>query len=269
MVMILIGERINGSFKDIGQAIQERNPGTIQEWARRQAQAGASYLDVNMGAASRIPEDFVWLVQTACQATDVPLSIDSNRLEMLSAGLVAYREAVGNRPVIINSTTAEDSKLKPILALAVEHDAALIGLAMDERGSPQDVDRRVELGAKVFVEALEAGLSPERLYLDPIVMPLKFMQEQGKNVLEAIQQFTMLSDPPPHISIGLSNVGSKAQERKLINRTFLVMAISQGLDAAILDVCDAEMVAEVATAALVLNQDIYSDGYLKAYGTGN
>jgi cobalamin-dependent methionine synthase I len=67
----------------------------------------------------------------------------------------------------------------------------------------------------------------------------------------------------------LSNVGSKAQERKLINRTFLVMAISQGLDAAILDVCDAEMVAEVVTAALVLNQDIYSDGYLKAYGTGN
>jgi 5-methyltetrahydrofolate corrinoid/iron sulfur protein methyltransferase len=127
----------------------------------------------------------------------------------------------------------------------------------------------VELGAKIFAEAIEAGLSPERLYLDPVAMPLKFMQEQGKNVLDAIQQFTMLSDPPPHISIGLSNVGSKAQERKLINRTFLVMAISQGLDAAILDVCAPDMVAEVATAALIVNKEIYSDGYLRAYGTGS
>lgn len=233
----------------------------------RQARAGASYLDVNMGAASRSPDDFVWLIQTACQVTDVPLCVDSNRIEMLSEGLVAYREAAGDRPVIINSTTAEDNKLMPILELAVEHDAALIGLAMDERGSPQDVAQRVELGAKVFMEALEAGLSPERLYLDPIVMPLKFMQEQAKYVLEAIGQFTMLSDPPPHISIGLSNMGSKAPERKLINRTFLMMAISQGLDTAILDVCDAGMIAEVATAELILNQEIYSDGYLKAHGT--
>jgi 5-methyltetrahydrofolate corrinoid/iron sulfur protein methyltransferase len=84
-------------------------------------------------------------------------------------------------------------------------------------------------------------------------------------VLNAIQQMTMLSDPPCHISIGLSNVSSKTEERKLINRTFMVMALAMGLDTAILDVCDEELRQSVATAELLLGMEIYSDGYLKAY----
>jgi 5-methyltetrahydrofolate corrinoid/iron sulfur protein methyltransferase len=76
---------------------------------------------------------------------------------------------------------------------------------------------------------------------------------------------TMLSDPPPHISIGLSNISSKTEERKLINRTFMVMAMAMGLDAAILNVCDAEMMQAVATAEILAGQEIYSDAFLKAY----
>jgi 5-methyltetrahydrofolate corrinoid/iron sulfur protein methyltransferase len=167
--------------------------------------------------------------------------------------------------VILNSTTAEDSKLIPLLELAVEYKAGIMGVVMDERGSPQDVDRRMELAGKIFAAATEAGLSPTDIYLDPIVMPVKFMQDQPKHVLNAIQQMTMLSDPPPHISIGLSNISSKAEERKLINRTFMVMAMAMGVDAAILDVCDEELRAAVATAELLLGMEIYSDGYLKAY----
>ena len=136
---------------------------------------------------------------------------------------------------------------------------------MDERGSPQDVDRRVELGGKIFASALDAGIPPDQIFLDPIVMPVKFMQDQAKQVLDAIQQLTMLSDPPPHISIGLSNIASKTEERKLINRTFLVMAMAVGLDTAIMNVCDEEMMQAVATAEILLGQEIYSDAYLKAY----
>jgi 5-methyltetrahydrofolate corrinoid/iron sulfur protein methyltransferase len=265
MGIILIGERINGSFKDVGRAIQEKAKDVVQERARRQQKAGARYLDVNMGAASRDVQDFVWLVKTVVEATPLPLSLDCNKLEHFRVGLQAYREAAPDRPVLINSTTAEDGKLGPLLELAVQYDAALLGVVMDERGSPQDIDRRVELGAKIFGAALEAGLPTERIFLDPIVMPVKFMQDQARNVLAAIQQFTMLSDPPPHISIGLSNVASKTEERKLINRTFMVMAMAMGLDAAILDVSDQELMAAVLTAELLLNREIYSDGYLKAY----
>jgi len=265
MSITLIGERINGSFKDVGRAIQERDKTVIQDWIARQTQDGADYLDVNMGAASRKPDDFAWLVETVASSTSLPLSIDCNRLDMFRIGLKAYRNTVGDRPVILNSTTAEDSKLIPLLELASEHKAGILGVVMDEKGSPQDVDRRLELGGKIFAAAMDAGIPIEQIYLDPIVMPVKFMQDQAKNVLNAIQQMTTLSDPPPHISVGLSNISSKAEERKLINRTFMVMAMAVGLDAAILNVCDEEMRQAIATAELMLGMEIYSDAYLKAY----
>lgn len=259
--MILIGERINASFKDIKRAIQEKDKGPIQEWARKQAAAGADYLDVNIGAASRKPEDMAWLVEVVQEAVPTPIAVDSTNVEIIKAGL----KALDGRPAIINSTTAEDSKLEQLIPLALEYNAGLIGLAMDERGSPQDVTRRVENGAKIFAAAVEAGLPPERIYLDPILMPLKFMQDQAKNVLEAIREYTMLSDPPPHISVGLSNICSKAAERSLISRTFVVMAMAMGLDAAVLNVLDEELLNAIATAELILNKEIYSDSYLQAF----
>jgi len=263
--MILIGERINGSFKDIAQAIKEKNKEPIREWAWKQTESGADYLDVNLGAVSKSPEDFAWLIQMVCEAVPTPLSIDCNKRDLMQAGLQTYREIAPSRPLLINSTTAEDDKLIPFVEFAVQYDGGLIGVVMDECGSPQDVDRRVELGAKIFATASEAGLPADRIYLDPIVMPLKFMQDQACHVLEAIRQFTMISDPPPHISIGLSNASSKAEERALINRTFLVMAMTCGCDAAICNVMDQELVNAVATAELILNKEIYSDSYLKAH----
>ena len=266
MATILIGERINGSFKDVLKAVQEKDPGVIKEWVAKQESAGADYLDVNMGTASRDADDFAWLVRVAAESAAVPLSIDCNRLDMFTAGLRTYREVVGDeRAVLINSTTAEDSKLFPLLEMAAQYKAGIVGVVMDERGSPQDVDRRVELGGTIFAAALDAGIPTDQIFLDPIVMPVKFMQDQAKQVLDAIQQLTMLSDPPPHISIGLSNVASKTEERKLINRTFLVMVMAMGLDTAIMNVCDEEMMQAVATAEILLGQEIYSDAYLKAY----
>ena len=266
MGIILIGERINGSFKDVGKAIQDKDKTVIREWITRQAAAGADYLDVNMGAASRSVDDFTWLVEAVAEATTMPISLDCNRLDMFSAGLKVIRNTVGgDRQVIINSTTAEDSKLVPLLEMASQYNAGILGVVMDETGSPQDVDRRVELGGKILASALDAGLSPEMIILDPIVMPVKFMQDQAKQVLLAVQQLAALSDPPPHISIGLSNVASKTEQKKLINRTFLVMAMAMGLDTAILNVCDEELMQAIATAEILLGQEIYSDAYLKAY----
>ena len=259
--MILIGERINAGFKDIARAIREHDPGPIQEWARKQAAAGADYLDVNIGAASKDPEDMAWLVRVVQEAVSTPICVDSNRPEVLEAGLAA----LDGRPALVNSTTAEDEKLAAIVPLAAKYDAGIIGVAMDERGSPQDVERRVENGAKIFAACIDAGIPPERIFLDPILMPIRFMQDQAVKVLEAIREYTLLSDPPPHISVGLSNICSKTKERSLITRTFLVMAMTVGLDAAICNVMDKDLLAAVATAELILNKEIYSDDYLKVW----
>lgn len=259
--MILIGERINAGFKDIARAIRERAKEPIQAWARRQAAAGADYLDLNIGAVSKDPRDMAWLVQVVQEAVPTAIAVDSTQPEILRAGL----EALDGRPALVNSTTAEDEKLAKIIPLAVEYNASLIGVVSDERGSPQDVARRVENAAKIFAAATEAGLTPDRIFLDPILMPIRFMQDQAKKVLEAIREFTLLSDPPPHISVGLSNISSGAKERRLFTRTFLVMAMAVGLDAAICNVLDEDLMAAVATAKVILNQEIYSDDYLKVW----
>ena len=258
--MILIAERINGGFRDIAQAIKGKNKGPIQKWAKLQTEAGADFLDVNMGAVTRDPDDMAWMVETVQEVVDTPISIDSPRMEVVKRGL-----EVCENERMINSTTAVAERLNGLIPLAVEYDAFLIGVASGDGGSPQDVGRRVENAATIFAAAVDHGLDTQKLFLDPIAMPLKFMQEQAKNILEAIRQLTVLSDPPPHITLGLSNMASDTNQRNLINRIFLVMAMGAGLDAAICDVTDKKVMDAVATAELILNNEIYSDSYLDTY----
>ena len=104
------------------------------------------------------------------------------------------------------------------------------------------------------------------LYLDPIVLPVNVAQAQVRAVLEAIREFRLLSDPAPKTVIGLSNVSQGAKARQIINRTFLVMAIAEGLDAAILDPLDKDLRDAMITAELIANKSIYCDSFLEAYG---
>ena len=168
---------------------------------------------------------------------------------------------VCKKPPLINSTTAADDKLEPIMALASEHNASVIGVVMDEAGAPKTADKRVENG-KILAKAMELGLEPDRVFLDPIVMPLKFMQEQAGQILEATRQFGLFSDPPPHVTCGLSNISNGTKNKSLINRIFLAMAINCGMDSAICDVMDRKLVNAAKTAELVMNREIYADAYL-------
>ncbi len=258
--MILIGERVNAGFKDIKAAIEGKDPKPIKKWARIQADAGASYIDVNLGTVSNKPADLCWMIEQVQEEVDVPISIDNNKPSML-------REAIPvcTKPPLINSTTAVEEKMNELFPLVAKHDASIIGLVMDESGSPTSADKRVENAAKLFEKALEHELSPQQLFIDPIIMPLKFMQEQAVEILNAVSQFRLLSEPPCHIVCGLSNISNGAKHQKLINRTFLVMLIAHGLDAAIMDVTDEEMIAGMLTAELVMNRSIYADSYIQAF----
>ncbi|MBS3765440.1 dihydropteroate synthase [Candidatus Bipolaricaulota bacterium] len=258
--MILIGERINAGFSDVKEALQNKEPDEIRSLARKQADAGADYLDINMGAVSKDPADMVWLVEVVEEVVDTPLSIDSQKAEIVEPAL---KECNGK--VLINSTTAQEEKLDKLIPLAVEYDASIIGITSGEEGAPQDVNGRLELAAKIFTKANEHGLDVEDLFIDPVAMPLKFMQEQASNLLESINQLSNISDPPPHISLGVSNMSSDASEKSLINRTFLVMAMAVGLDAAICNVLDDELMKSVATGEMILNEEIYNDSYVETY----
>ncbi len=257
--MFIIGERINGMFRSVARAIRERDAGAIADLARRQVSAGASALDLNTGPTGEDPaEVMTWLVQTVQDAVDVTLSLDSPKPAVIAAGLRACRGRA-----VINSTTGAAEKLDALLPLAVEFNAGLIALTIDERGIPRNAEARAEIALTIVARAMEAGLATDRLYLDPIVLPVNAAQAQGPEVLKAIPSFLALCEPTPHIIVGLSNVSQGALNRGLINRTFLTMAMAMGLDGAILDPLDQELMDALRTASVLLNREIYCDNYLQ------
>jgi len=275
--MILIGERINGMFKDVGAAIKDKDAKVIQELAKKQAQAGANYLDINVGTAAADQEDAMkWLVETI-QATPggckAGLCLDSQKPPVIAAGLKVADAANG---IILNSTPLNKKSDEQILDKYIEMaekagpKASIIALTMDKNGVPQDVDTRVAIAAQIIQKAMEKGFNTERIFIDPIILPVKVpnAQVQPGSILAAMDQIRFLAEPAPHMTIGLSNLSQGAVERGLINRVFLAMAISHGLDSAIVDVLDRQLMDLVATSEMLMNKQIYSDSFLKVYSAG-
>ncbi len=258
--MIIIGERINGMFKKVREAIQNKDAAYIQDLALRQVKAGANILDINVGTASADPvTDMVWLVKTAQAAVKVPLSVDSARHDSLEAGLKAV---TGEK--VLNSTTGKAEDLGKLLPLAKKYNASVIALTIDEDGVPSTTDKRVEIAMKILAEAMEKEISPDKLFIDPITLPVNCAQDQPERVFAALTQFRMLSDPAPHTTIGLSNISQRLKEHQLLNRTFLIMCMAHGLDSAILDPLDDELMKAMITAEMLSNKFIYADSFLEA-----
>ncbi len=259
--MIIFSERVNGMYRDVRAAIPERAKGVIQDLVRAQVAGGADVIDINVGPSKGDPvENFVWLAQTVREVTDKPISLDSAKPDVL----VGAVPRVGGK-LIINSSTADPACMGKLIPLAARHKAGIIGLTMDKEGVPGNVEKRVECGAAFIMTALEAGIPPADLYIDPIILPVNVAAKQVQNVFEAIRQLKVVSDPPPHFIMGLSNVSQKCLKNHLINRTCLVMAIAAGLDAAIMDAADRDLVEAAITTEVLLEKHLYSDDYIKAW----
>lgn len=259
--MVVIGELINGMYKDVGKAIMNREVDVIQHIALDQVKAGANILDVNTGPYSKNPgEDMKWLIESIQKVTDAVLCIDSTKYDVIDEGLKLIKGRA-----MINSTSADDEKMERIFGLAKKYNSQVIGLTMDRAGVPNNKEKRLELAVKIVAKAMDYGISAEDLFLDPIVLPVNVAQTQGLEVLESIREFRLLSDPAPQTVVGLSNVSQGTKARSLINRTFLVMAVANGLTAAILDPLDKELMDAMIAAEMVLNKNIYCDSFLDAY----
>jgi len=152
-----------------------------------------------------------------------------------------------------------------IVPLALRYKASLIALTLDKKGVPQDKNRRLELAAVIVADCQEKGFPLEELYIDPVVLPVNVAQTQLEDTLESIEEFKIISQPAPKTVVGLSNVSQGIQDRSLVNRTFLIMAIASGLDAAILDPLDKQLMDSLITAELIQNKQIYCDSFLQAY----
>ncbi len=258
--MYVIGELINGMFTNVKKAIQEKDGKIIQELAKAQEQAGAWALDVNVGPASRDAVGaMLWLVENIREVSQLPVAIDTAKWEVMEE---IIPQVPGEK--VINSSKADEDLLDKYVPLAAANNASLIGLTIDQAGVPNDVDKRVELAATILTKCAEHGLEPDKLFIDPIILPINVAPQQADNVLRSLEQMKMLSDPAPHFLLGLSNLSQNCANRSLINRVYLGMARAAGLDSAIMDPLDTELMDVAITTDLLCGQTIYCDSFLEA-----
>ena len=256
--MEIIGERINGMFKDIKEAIIAQDKKVVQDWAVKQTDNGATWLDVNTGASAE--DQFAamkWLINCIQEVVDTPLCLDSTNYDLIEEGLKLCK-----RPALINSCHADRYKIERVFPMAKTYNAKIIGLAMSEAsGIPKSADDRVALAMELVAAADEFELPLQDLYIDPLILPVNVAQDHPVEAMETIRQVRMLSDPPAKTVVGLSNVSQKCNNRPLINRTMLAMLMACGLDAAIADANDDALMDTAAAARILMNKEIYCDSY--------
>jgi cobalamin-dependent methionine synthase I len=260
--MIVIGELINSTRKRVRAAVEARDAAYIQEVARKQAAAGAALLDVNGGIVGQEAECLRWLVGVVQDAVDLPLCLDSADPAALRAALPLCR-----KPAMINSITMEGGRFDCLLPLIKEFGTKVIALCMGEYGPPSGVEDRVETASKLVDALTAAGVQLDDIYVDACVLPISMGPEHGPALAEAIGQI-MSRYPGVHTSVGLSNASFGLPARKLLNETLIVLLMARGLDAAIADPCDRQLMANIAAAEALLGRDEFCVEYLKAYRAG-
>ena len=237
--MILIGENIHIISKVVSEAVRNRDVAIIQALATAQAQAGADYLDLNLGPARSDPEAVgSWLVNTVQEVTDLPISLDTMNPAAMEAGLALCK----TRP-ILNSASGKAESKELMMPLAVKYNTQVIISVITDLGCPPDVDARIESIMETVAYANGLGINNEDIFVDPIILPVSADQKQVREALEFIR---ILPDLLPGVRsvVGLSNVsnGTPAHLRGILNRTYMVMLERYGLRSAIADVLDSELV---------------------------
>jgi cobalamin-dependent methionine synthase I len=238
--MVLIGESIHIISQQVSDAVKERNPKVIQDLAKAQAEAGADYIDLNLGPAKRDPEEVTqWLVNAIQGVTDLPISVDTLNPIAMEAGLKVCKK----RPLLNSASGRTDSK-ELMLPLAKKYNTDVVISVLTDKGCPPDIDSRTESIMETVALANELGIPNEDIWVDPIILPVSADQKQ---VAEALEFIKILQDLLPGVksTVGLSNVsnGTPEELRGILNRTYMVMLGRCGLYSAIADVLDKELVS--------------------------
>ncbi len=238
--MIAIGESIHIISRQVRAAIDNRDKVFLQDLALRQVEGGAHWLDLNIGPQRKAgAEAMAWLVNITQEVTAVPLVLDTTNVEAIEAGLKAC-----NKPALINSTDSTPERLNALTPLAAKYNANIIALTLGSSGLPSTVDSRLALVLEqILPAATQYNVPFDHIFLDPLVLTINGNQEQAMQAIEAIRYFKQACEPPPMTICGLSNISNGAPEeiRPLINRVFLTMMLGAGLDAAILNCLDDEL----------------------------
>lgn len=256
----VVGERINPTGKKrFQQALREGDMNYVLEQAVSQAEAGAQILDVNVGAPGVDEPVLMEQVVKALQSvTSLPLQLDSSNVEALARGLRVY-----NGKPIVNSTNGEPEKLAAILPLCKKYGAAIVGLAIDEKGIQPKAADRVAIARRITEAALAAGIPREDIYIDCLTLTASAQQEDVLATVQALE--ACKKELGVRTVLGVSNISFGLPCRAYLNTTFLTMAMYAGLDLAIMNPSSEEMMAAVYAYNVLTNRDKQSTKYIERF----
>ena len=256
----VVGERINPTGKKrFQQALRENDMNYVLEQAVNQVEAGAQVLDVNVGAPGVDESALMPQVVKALQSVvSLPLQLDSSNVQALENGLRVY-----NGKPIVNSTNGEPEKLAAILPLCKKYGAAIVGLAIDEKGIQPKAADRVAIARRITEAALAAGIPREDIYIDCLTLTASAQQEDVLATVQALE--ACKKELGVRTVLGVSNISFGLPCRTYLNTTFLTMAMYAGLDLAIMNPSSEEMMAAVYAYNVLTNRDKQSTKYIERF----
>lgn len=262
--MLIIGESINSTISEVGEAIVQRDERFITQLAQKQVECGAGMLDVNVAVAEGDErENLRWAVSIIQKELDVPLALDSRDPEALRAAMEVHQ----GRP-LVNSISGEKNSSESLFPLVAEGDCDAILLCLDDNGIPKTAEDRLSVAASLVARAEQFDIEPDRLYVDPLIMAIGSDWQAPRTALDTLRLIKRAL-PQVRTVAGISNIGFGMPKRSLLNRTLLAMAIACGLDAFLVNVADRALMATVRAAHTIMGDDEYCSEYLEAYHAGD
>jgi len=258
--VLIVGEKINTSRRAVAEAVERGDREYVVGLARRQAEAGAHYIDVNAGTfVDREAELLGWLVETVQSEVDLPLCLDSPSPVALAEAMKRHR----GEP-LINSISLERDRFDALLPVITSSPCSVVALCMAETSMPRTVEERVGVGSELVHRLVGHGVPLEKIYVDPLVQPVAVDTEMGRAALGAIRGI-MADSPGVNTICGLSNISFGLPARRVINRNFLALAMGCGLSAAIVDPTDGRLMSTLLSVEMLLGRDEYCENFITAY----
>lgn len=261
--MIIIGEKINGTIPVVKKAIEERDEEFIRQRAIAQAEAGADYIDVCASTAPDVEvETLKWLMDIVQDAVDVPLCIDSPNAKTIEA---VFKYA--KKPGLINSVSEEGDKCEVIYPLIQGTEWEVIGLTCDNNGIPTDVQTRVDITKSLVEKAAKYDITPDKIHIDPLVIALS---TDNNSMLKFVETMKIIKEMYPTIKVtsGLSNISFGMPLRKVINQNFMTIAVFSGMDFAIMDPLDRDIMTALLATEALMGKDRFCRKFTTAYRKG-
>ncbi len=254
----IIGERINTTLKNVKAAVESRDADYIKDDVKKQTELGATYIDVNAGARiGHEEEDMKWLLENVQQATDLPLCLDSPDPKILET---AY--GMVEKTPMINSISLEKERMDAMIPFLKGKKCRIIALCMADSGMPKTAEDIFKRAQSIVAELENIGFEKDDIFVDPLFQPMSVDSNNGTMVMSAVHRI-MTELKGVHTTGGLSNISYGLPQRRIINRSALLLMMANGFDSAIMDPFDTKIMSALKTGEMLLGQDNFCMNYIQ------